>query len=542
MAATAKKLNVGLVVLSGLFLAVLQVRGESPAPADLTGTALLQWNLAKANDPVAAYHVAQDFAAGTEGAPHDEARAFDLFKQSSNGGYAPAMRMMGDIGAQGLLGRKVDFGVARKWYWKGAEALDVTSRYELAEMMLKGRGWKADERKGFSMLLCAGSTSEASAPAAAELAGLYEKGDAVVTQDLPTACIWSLVAARVAETDPELKRQNPPWIAENSARLHSLSESLPKDVFAALEKRRDLLFARQAKLNYMVVDAGPEEGVNVPPEGAEGDMLKDSDQLQVQVDFGDGKPHWFMVDTGVWFSEISSKLTKKLNLSSVGQAAADFSQPCRLIAADCHICGAEFKNLRFFEESPGDAAIKPSMEGTLGANFFAQVQLQVDIRNRRLTFQPRGAPEEGSALPVTFNCGTPFFGVTIEGHDHQPFQVSSLMDLGNWGGVLVNDDVCQQHPFASLMTGTPRQETYIGANGKYKVQSAAVPAVQFGPFRVANPEFVYVKGHSGACSNPLNIGLPVWEKFLVTLDYANAQVFLKPVSPEVTQLPSAPSR
>jgi len=143
---------------------------------------------------------------------------------------------------------------------------------------------------------------------------------------------------------------------------------------------------------------------------------------------------------------------------------------------------------------------------------------------------------------VTFNQGTPFFQVTIEGHDHQPFTVSSLMDLGNWGGVIVNDDVCQQHPFASLMTGTPEEETYIGANGKYKVLAATLPSVQFGSFRIANPEFVYVKSHSGACSNPLNLGLPVWGKFLVTLDYADAQVFLKPVSPDVTLLPPAPAK
>ena len=110
------------------------------------------------------------------------------------------------------------------------------------------------------------------------------------------------------------------------------------------------------------------------------------------------------------------------------------------------------------------------------------------------------------------------------------------MDLGNWGGVIVNDDICQEHPFETLITGTPKEETYIGANGKYKVQSAAIPSVQFGPWRVPDPEFVYAKGHSGACSNPLNIGLPIWGKFLVTLDYGNSRVYLKPASNDITML------
>jgi len=387
--AIARNPSINLAVLSGLFLTVIMARGEDPM--NLSGAALVQGNLVKTNDPVAASHLAQDFVSGTDGAPRDDARALDLFKQSADGGYAPAMRMMGDIWAQGLQGHQIDFGIARKWYWKGAEALDVTSRYELAEMMLKGQGWNADEAHGFAMLLCAGSASQTSAPAAAELAGLYEKGDMVVKQDLPTACIWSLVAARLAETDPELKQQNPPWIAENATRLRTLSASLPAEVFAALEERRNLLLARQARLNYIVVDAGPEESVDVPAGGASGDLLKGSDQLQVQVDFGDGKLHWFMVDTGVWFSAISSTLSKKLGLASVGQAAASYSQPCRIISADCHICGAEFKNLRFFESRP---AMPPSSRAwkALSGRIFSRRSKCRSISRTGISLSSRPAP------------------------------------------------------------------------------------------------------------------------------------------------------
>ncbi|HEX4084771.1 MAG TPA: discoidin domain-containing protein [Chthoniobacteraceae bacterium] len=500
-----------------------------PRPAGLDGAAASLWDEAVKGLPEPGYKLALRFRDG-DGVRKDDGQAIFWFACAANEGSALAIREMGNACATGALGYKVDFTAASNWYSKGIEHLDIPSEFAFGDMTIKGLGGKKDESAGFSYLLAAGSGRNVYGPSAAELAQLYAAGEQGAPKDARKAYLWSLLASSGTEnTDAYVAKECPGWIKENATLQQSLEASLPKETATFLRHRRDALLAGQRHLDEIVVDDGPEPAVSIPSGGASGSLEPDAEGLlKVRVDFGDGKPHFFVIDSGVWFSNINPQVAAKLGLNVVGQATARFGKASGVFAANCRICGAEFKNLRFLVNPTSNMKVFDGLDGQLGTNFLEMTRVKIDFKKRAITFEPATARPEGAALPLTFNDGSPHAAVTVGGKGHQSFTAPALLDLGNSTGIVMNDDLNSEHPFKDLISGPIRFAGLATADGEYPAQIAHLPAIDLAGYRVTKALCVYEPRQSGATSSYLNVGLRVLNKFVLTLDYAQARAYLVP--------------
>ena len=99
--------------------------------------------LAAANDPISAHSAGVLFANGL-GVTQDQAKAFTLFLQSADAGYAPAQYDVGRSYFNGE-GTEVNYVEAVKWWTKAADNKNVRALFNLATLYRKGIGVPRDK-------------------------------------------------------------------------------------------------------------------------------------------------------------------------------------------------------------------------------------------------------------------------------------------------------------------------------------------------------------------------------------------------------------
>jgi TPR repeat protein/predicted aspartyl protease len=432
-----------------------------------------------------ACHLGFCYLHGSDGAPQDDTRAVSWFLRAAGQGDAQAERMMGEINVMGLAGRPIYSAAAYAWFVKAARDGDTRGEFDLAVCLVLGTGCAKDEKTAWPWMV--ESASEGDGKAAYALSIAYQGDDEFgIPRNLPLAYLWSLLAASSGEL-PETSADG------NNKFQKTAEDSLARSDIAWLKHRYDAIVAYQEKYGLWIVDDGLDEAVTIPPAGV---VEKD---LSVKVKFGDGTTASFSIDTGSSTCVIPPELAKKLNLPPVGLHAwsGDPPQVCPLVTASGEFDGVKFQNLRFaVKEIPPDMK-SVGVGGILGSNFLQFLRLKID--------------------------GIQHGVVTVESAGHQSFVVSALLDCGNKGFLIMNQELNLQHPFAGLVT-----RTADGANegfyGVSQVKIGRLGALTLGPYRVAQPLLAYSPGDR----DEFNVGLNALSKFSATFDYANGKLYLVP--------------
>jgi TPR repeat protein len=501
-------------------------------PDNLQPPAASFWDDAIKGSPDAAYRLALCYMKG-QGVPPDPAQVELWLDRAAAEKSLPAMRMLGDIYANGLLGHSVDLVTARSWYDEGANAGDFPSETSYADMLLKGNGGDQDEAEGFNWLLAAGTNADQ--PAAAMLAQIYAYGQGTLPRNQRLAYIWSLLASSFTEPDPQRASKNADLMVQNAKLQQSLPASLPPDDVVWLKNRADALNKYQIKFGSPIVDDAPDETVTLPPEGTSGRTPSNSTLIKVMVNFDGHQAHSMMIDTGCCFSNIGSGLAHKLGLVQVGETSYDTAHFSRILAANGRIFGARFKNLRFVEVPWPSDFNRKGIEGILGGNFIRLLRIKYSFKDHIVTLEPPGL-DARVGLPLVFSQATPNTDATIESADHERFTVSALLDTGNWGGVIMDADLNRSHPFGQLVSDVVT-ESFEGSDGHRDVKTGRLSSVSIGSFQVDKPSLTYEDAHSGSNWPELNVGMLVMRNFSIAFDYQNSMLYLEPRDDELSETP-----
>lgn len=166
------------------------------------------------------------------------------------------------------------------------------------------------------------------------------------------------------------------------------------------------------------------------------------------------------------------------------------------------------------------------MPVVLGRNVFDAAVVDIDFPRQRIALhEPRGfaAPTGAIALPLTrTTTGVREVMVSLEGRA----PVASTFDLGNGGAVLVSKTYADQQ---TLLQGRRSAPTLAGGVGGLTTHDVAmVGSLGLGGLTLHDIPAVFNRDERELPSHGLNIGIAVWKRFRLLIDYSRSTLWLIP--------------
>ena len=167
-----------------------------------------------------------------DGVSHDYAAALHWLIMAAEADIPNAQMMVGWTYAYGRAGVAQDLVLAVHWLERAAENGVAFAQYELAQMILDGRGTGRDPQQAFRWMTMA--AGQGLSIAQSGLADMYRLGQGVETNDVQ-ALKWYLLAL------PGTDETERPWIQRN---IMALEERM--DAVAISNARRDARLCRES--------------------------------------------------------------------------------------------------------------------------------------------------------------------------------------------------------------------------------------------------------------------------------------------------------
>jgi len=165
----------------------------------------------------------------------------------------------------------------------------------------------------------------------------------------------------------------------------------------------------------------------------------------------------------------------------------------------------------------------------VGATFLRNYVVSLDIAGGRATFAPTTAQnplDKSKALPLTFTTGhIPVVGAIVEGAPG-----SFEIDSGNNDDLLLTQSFASAHGVGSGYR-TPTHSEYVGVGGSASSTRIRVASISVGPFILHGIPAEISQAKSGVLQRDGldgNLGYDVFRQFVVTIDYGNARLYLRP--------------
>jgi hypothetical protein len=168
------------------------------------------------------------------------------------------------------------------------------------------------------------------------------------------------------------------------------------------------------------------------------------------------------------------------------------------------------------------------IDGMVGYQFLARFLTTIDYANSKLTLAtpsagPASAPN-AAAIPFSIEGRRPRISVSVNG-----VTASAEVDTGNRGGLVLSGAFLVAHPAIAALAKTAPGVVGFGIGGPAYARLGRIPALQIGPYAIANGIASFASTSDGASAGPFdpaNIGGAVWRRFDVTFDYAHQQLLL----------------
>ncbi len=253
----------------------------------------------------------------------------------------------------------------------------------------------------------------------------------------------------------------------------------------------------------------------------------------------DGKgPYHFVLDTGAGITVVTPKLAEAVGLTAAGSDVAhgtsDQTVVTRLTTLKSLAVGTAM-------QANVAAAIVPlpldltyqgaygTIDGIVGATFLRNYVVSLDIAACRATFAPTAAQtplEKGKALPLTFTAGhIPVVGAIVEG-----IPGTFEIDSGNNDDLLLTESFASAHGVGSGYRA-PIHSEYVGVGGSASSTRIRVASIAVGPFILHGIPAEISQAKSGVLQRDGldgNFGYDLFRQFVVTIDYGNARLYLRP--------------
>ena len=262
-----------------------------------------------------------------------------------------------------------------------------------------------------------------------------------------------------------------------------------------------------------------------------------NNHIYADVSVNGAKPELFIFDTG-GHASLSTTLAASLNISATGRqemtgGGAGFSQTGVAQVASLSIGAATITNqpvtvAGFFAAAPSVEGV--NAQGMLGYEFFARFVTRIDYGARTITFiDPKHfvPTDAGVAIPLLFFNQMPVVNGSYNGISAQ-FHI----DTGARMPLMLTGPFVAQHNLRTKATRGVESLVGIGVGGPSFGFVTHGGVLKIGDVMVDAPLTIFNldKGGSGAADAfPNNIGAGILKRFVVTLDYGNYLIYLKPI-------------
>src|SRR5579872_878784 len=247
-----------------------------------------------------------------------------------------------------------------------------------------------------------------------------------------------------------------------------------------------------------------------------------------------GKPATFVLDTGASANVITPAAAKRLGLSpgsqqtpligAAGRAGSVASVKIALLA----VGATQARNqvayvIRLPEAMPCD--------GLLGTPFLRDRIVKIDYESSKLMLIPKSEfqpPAGATVLPLRFDGNTPFVEAHADGHSGW-----FRMDTGADNGATLFSAFVESNHLRGRYSPAIRIVTGRGVGGLLMGDLVRLPLLQIGPYKFVRAVAELsrqTEGTFGDKRNAGNIGGEVWQRFTLTLDYADRRAYIEPNS------------
>jgi len=256
-------------------------------------------------------------------------------------------------------------------------------------------------------------------------------------------------------------------------------------------------------------------------------------------------PYQFIFDTG-GVNLLTPPLTKELGLDAAGHmqgnGAGSGHMDVQLVKVSSLQLGDATVKDQVFAQIPIDSmgSIEGvAMPGMVGFETFRRFVTRIDYGAHTITlikpdaFDPKDA---GTAVPISFNGNTIEVPATYDG-----VPGTFTIDTGNRGSLILNSPFVAAHAQFAKYSTAPEATTGWGIGGPTKSHVIRGHNLVIGGQTVAAPVVLLSTATKGADADTTqsgNIGGGVLKRFVVTLDYGNNKMYLKPVTQSVADLDS----
>jgi hypothetical protein len=255
--------------------------------------------------------------------------------------------------------------------------------------------------------------------------------------------------------------------------------------------------------------------------------------VHIYVEVGiNGKPATFVLDTGASANVITPQAVERLKLTPgdqltpvTGAAGQGGTVPQVKIAN---------LNVGVTRQASQIAYVisLPEMfqcDGVLGTPFLLNQIVTIDYEHSQITMAPRKGfvpPVGATEFALRFPGGTPFLEANADGAKGW-FRI----DTGAGNGISLFAPFVEQHHMRGKYSPSIKLMTGRAIGGLLYGDIVRLPEFAIGPFKFTKPVTELSRQTEGAfadTSNAGNLGGELWQRFTVTLDYANFKIYLKP--------------
>lgn len=244
-----------------------------------------------------------------------------------------------------------------------------------------------------------------------------------------------------------------------------------------------------------------------------------------------------VLDSGASYMVIDRGMVQKLGLSegaSVGDVAAAGSQAEQLRPID--IKSLIVGPLRF-DHVPGHTVNLGQLSASagfpiqllVGAPAFKHGAVTVDYRRHRVTFGPsRSAPACAAPIPLNVVDNVPVAEVEMRTTPQaDPVRLKLVVDLGTrHNAMMVGGPFLRSEAGMALMRSGREQKVGHGVGGAVQGNIARIAELHAGALQVADVQVALTAGASAFEAGIVDgsLGVPFWEKGVVTFDYPAKQM------------------
>jgi len=256
-----------------------------------------------------------------------------------------------------------------------------------------------------------------------------------------------------------------------------------------------------------------------------------------------GKPFTFIFDTG-GVNLVTPHTAQALGLSTEGHmqgnGAGEGHMDISLTKVKSLDIGAATVKDQVFPVAPIDQLSDVEgfpQQGMVGFETFRRFVTRVDYGNRTITLiDPKkfDAKDAGTGIPFVFYGN----GIAVDG-TYAGHKGSFTVDTGSRVSLTLNGPFATKNGISAEGAKSVRGVTGWGIGGPSHAIVMRGAPLTIGPFTIAHPVAEISTDRGGAFTDASlagNIGAGVLKRYVVTLDYEHATMYLKPIATEVADI------